>query len=128
MPDRLVIDADVLIDYTRGLAKAVTYLRGLRTRPAVSAVTIAELCVGIREGGEREAFERFTALSIVVDVDEQIATQGGLFRRQYGKSHGVGLADAIVAATAEAENAKVVTLNRKHYPMFDDVIVPYIKP
>ena len=128
MPDRLVIDADVLIDFTRGLADATTHMRGLRSRPSVWAVTLAELYVGIREGEERVALERFITLSVVVDVDAQISTRGGLFRRQYGKSHGVGLADAIVAATAEAENAKVVTLNRKHYPIFDDVIVPYTKP
>jgi len=53
----------------------------------------------------------------VVPIDTEIGKAGGLCKRDYGKSHGVGLADAILAATAEAENAELKTLNIKHYPM-----------
>ena len=56
-----------------------------------------------------------------------IAIAGGLHRRQYHKSHSVSLADALIAATAEHHQAKLVTLNRKRFPMMQDVIVPYIK-
>ncbi|TFG89271.1 MAG: type II toxin-antitoxin system VapC family toxin, partial [Hyphomicrobiales bacterium] len=41
------------------------------------------------------------------------------------KSHGVGLADAIIAATADSENAELKTLNVKHYPMFKGLTPPY---
>jgi predicted nucleic acid-binding protein len=34
------------------------------------------------------------------------------------------LIDALIAATAEQENARLVTLNRKHFPMLSDVLVP----
>jgi predicted nucleic acid-binding protein len=50
-----------------------------------------------------------------------------LFKRDYGKSHGVGLADAIIAATCEAENADLKTLNVKHYPMIEGLIPAYRK-
>ena len=50
-----------------------------------------------------------------------------MHRREYGKSHGVGLADALIAATAEVVGAQLVTLNKKHFPMLDDVYVPYTK-
>ncbi|MFZ3115096.1 MAG: PIN domain-containing protein [Syntrophales bacterium] len=52
--------------------------------------------------------------------------KAGLYRRQYGPSHGVGLADALIAATAEANDAKVATLNKTHFPMIE-VVVPYRK-
>jgi hypothetical protein len=39
----------------------------------------------------------------------------------------VGLADAILAATAEAEEAELKTLNVKHYPMFSGLEPAYIK-
>jgi predicted nucleic acid-binding protein len=54
----------------------------------------------------------------VVSPTAEIATLGGLYKRDFGKSHGVGLADAILAATAEVEKAKLKTLNVKYYPMF----------
>ena len=56
-----------------------------------------------------------------------IAKAGGLYKRDYGKSHGVGLADAILVATAEAENAELKTLNTKHYPMLKDLRPAYNK-
>jgi len=43
------------------------------------------------------------------------------------KSHGVGLADAILAATAEVENAELKTLNTKHYPMLKGLRPAYKK-
>ena len=48
-----------------------------------------------------------------------------LYKRDFGKSHGVGLADAIMAATAEAEKAELKTLNMKHYPMLSGLESAY---
>jgi len=50
-----------------------------------------------------------------------------IYRRDYGKSHGVGIADAIIAALAKDLNAKLATLNKKHYPMLQAIEVPYHK-
>jgi predicted nucleic acid-binding protein len=52
----------------------------------------------------------------------------GLWRLQYGRSHGTGLADALIAASVEAAQATLVTLNRRHFPMLANVWVPYAKP
>jgi predicted nucleic acid-binding protein len=41
--------------------------------------------------------------------------------------NGVGLADAILVATAEAEDAELKTLNTKHYPMLRDLRPAYKK-
>jgi predicted nucleic acid-binding protein len=82
---------------------------------------------GVREGKERENLDRFIAGSDVIAVDHQIAEIGGLLLRQYGKSHGTGFADAIIAATAQVERAILVTLNSKHFPMVTDLFVPYQK-
>ena len=123
----LLIDTDVLIDYLRGQAAAVTYLESLTGPLLISAITVAELYAGVREGTERRALESFVAVFQVVAADETIAKRGGLYRRDYGKSHSVGLADALIAATAEEQGATLVTLNQKHFPMLAEVTVPYSK-
>lgn len=123
----ILLDTDVLIDYLRGRPDAVTYLESLTVPLLISAITVAELYSGVREGDERTALDNFISAFELVPVDEIIAVQGGLHRRNYGKSHNVGLADAIIAATAEAKNAVLVTLNKKHFPMLTSVIVPYVK-
>ena len=56
---------------------------------------------------------------------EGIAERGGLFRRDYGRSHGVGAIDAVIAATALGRGAALVTRNAKHFPMVGDLVVPY---
>ena len=128
MPGTLLLDTDVLIDYLRGQAKAVTFIDGLTDHQILSAITVAELYAGVRDGPERTALDAFVAAFEVVPVDDAIAIQGGLYRRDFGKSHGVGLADALIAATAESRGATVVTFNQKHFPMLMSVQVPYQKP
>lgn len=54
MADILLIDTDVIIDYLRGRAEAVAYIEGLTNPFLLSAVTVAELYSGVREGDERK--------------------------------------------------------------------------
>ena len=124
----LVIDTDVIIDYLRDRPEAVSYLENLTDFLLVSAITVAELYAGVRDGAERTALDSFIQAFEIVAVDEEIAVKGGLYRRDYYKSHNTGLADALIAATADTKNAELVTLNKKHYPMLSNVIVPYQKP
>jgi IMP dehydrogenase/GMP reductase len=56
-----------------------------------------------------------------------LAREGGLHKRDYAKSHGVGLADAIIAATVTAEQAEFKTLNTRHYPMLKGLRPAYRK-
>lgn len=71
--------------------------------------------------------ENFLQAFRIISVDETIVQMGGLFRRDFGKINGVGLADAIIAATSHIHNARLVTLNMKHFPMLKNVFVPYNK-
>lgn len=127
MASPLLLDTDILIDYLRGHADAVAFLKKTRRPLHVSAVTVAELHVGVREGHERQALDRFLDLLDVVAVTPGIARQGGLWRRDYGRSHGTGLMDALIAASAEMSGCTLATLNKKHFPMLETVLVPYRK-
>jgi predicted nucleic acid-binding protein len=127
MSERLLLDTDVLIDYLRGQPNAVSYIEDRTETLLVSTITVAELFAGVREGKERTALSAFLSAFESVPVDASIAERGGLFRRDYGRSHNTGLADALIAATAEQVQARFVTLNRKHFPMLADVEIPYAK-
>lgn len=123
----VLIDTDVLIDFLRGRAEAIGYIQGVDLPAYISAITVAELFAGVREGNERTALERFLGAFDIVSADDEIARRGGLFRRDFGKSHAVSLPDALIAATAELRGLPLVTLNRKHFPMLANVQVPYQK-
>ena len=123
----LVIDTDVLIDYLCDQPEAVAFLEGTELPLAASAITVAELYVGVRDGEERRRLDAFVAAFEVIGLDRQAAVVAGLWRRQYGPSHGMGLADALIAASVQAAGATLVTLNRRHFPMLAQVLVPYSK-
>ncbi len=127
MATALLIDTDVLVDYLRGEPRALAYMKDAREPLRVSCLTLAELYVGVRNGVEREALLRLEEALQPVMVDRDVAVQGGLFRRAYGKSHGTGLIDALTAASALGTHSTLVTLNARHFPMVPGVIVPYRK-
>ncbi|HEX4959915.1 MAG TPA: type II toxin-antitoxin system VapC family toxin [Thermoanaerobaculia bacterium] len=127
MPSPILVDTDVLIDYLRGLPAAVDFLENLTEPLLISSMTVAELYAGVREGEEKQVLDLFVQAFEVVPVDDEIAIRGGLFRRDYRASHGTGLADALLAATASRRGAQLVTLNARHYPMLSDLKVPYRK-
>jgi predicted nucleic acid-binding protein len=124
---QFIVDTDVVIDYLRSRSQAVDWLDSVSEQISISVVSVAELFSGVREGRERVVLEKFLAAFEILSVDEHVARIGGLYRRDYGKSHGVGLADALIAATAEVSNSTLVTLNDKHFPMLKNVLVPYKK-
>ncbi len=117
----ILLDTDVLIDFLRGHDQAVSFVNAHSERIMVSSVTVAELYAGVRGGREdteQTVLDDLLGLFRVVPVTEDIGRVGGLYKRDYGASHGIGLADAIIAATATLEDAALETLNVKHYPMF----------
>jgi predicted nucleic acid-binding protein len=120
-----LLDTCVLIDYLRDREAAVEVIRRLPKRPSVSVVTIAELYAGVRNEQERDRIEALPALLDVRDVDLEIARLAGSYRLQYRGNHGVGMPDALIAATARIHGARLVTRNTRHFPMLDDLLVPY---
>jgi len=126
MAKPVVLDTDVLVDFLRGRGKAVAFVNACSDRIILSTVVIAELYAGVREE-EEGGLADFIGLFRVAVVTAEIARAGGRYKRDYDKSHGVGLADGILAATVEAENAELATLNTKHFPMLHGVRPAYTK-
>ena len=123
----ILLDTDILVDFLRGYSKAIAVVKSSSARIILSTIVVAELYAGVKGDAEQAVLDDFVSLFRIVPVNASIAKAGGLYKRDYGKSHGVGLADAILAATAEAESAELKTLNIKHYPMFNGLRTAYTK-
>ena len=96
-------------------------------RIVLPSIVAAELYSGVKGDAELSALDGLISLFRVVPVSREIARAGGLYRNHYAKSHGLGLADAIVAATVDAQGAELKTLNTKHYPMYKRLKPAYTK-
>jgi predicted nucleic acid-binding protein len=124
---KYLVDTDVLIDFFRGNSNAKKFIKTNFESIILSSITVAELYSGVREGNERDNLNEFIDLIPIKPITEDVAVIGGLFKRDYFRSHGTGLADAIIAATAQTNDAILCTLNKKHFPMIKDLKVPYEK-
>jgi predicted nucleic acid-binding protein len=116
-----------MVDYLRGRRSAVYYVARHSHRIVFSSIVVAELYSGVKGDRERAVLDWLVSEFPVVPVTAEIAKDAGLLRRDYGKSHGVGLANAILAATARSEGAALGTLNVKHYPMLKGLKRAYSK-
>ncbi|HEY5893867.1 MAG TPA: type II toxin-antitoxin system VapC family toxin [Chthoniobacterales bacterium] len=92
----------MLIDYLRGYPDAVTYLEHHVDEVSISAVSVAELFQGVREGQDRINLATMISALVVLPLTEEIAEIAGLYRRDHRASLGCGLADCMIAATAGA--------------------------
>jgi predicted nucleic acid-binding protein len=121
----VVLDTDVLVDYLRGLPAAGRYVDGLAEVPTASEVTRVEVLRGVRSH-ERRMTERFLATIRWAAVDGDISGLAGELGRRYRRSHGnIGVADLVVAATAERLRLPLATLNVRHFPMFEGLEPAY---
>jgi len=121
----VLLDTTVLIDVLRGHQNAVNYLVGLEQVPACSEVTRVEVLRGLRSEERRAAEQLFRRLRWVV-VDETIARLAGDLGRRLRRSHvGVGVADLVIAATAEQLGVPLATTNVRHFPMIQGLRAPY---
>ena len=123
----VLLDTDVLVDFFRGHSQAVSFVNAHSSRIILSSIVVGELYAGVKGDKEQSVLEHLVSLFRVIPVTAEIAKTGGLYKRDYSRSHGTGLADAIVAATAESANAELKTLNVKHYPMVKGIRPAYEK-
>ena len=106
----VLFDTGTIIDYLRGEPKAVSFFddyvfSGLLT-PSVSALTIGELFMGVRDKREETSLDLWlTNLFDVVGLDHTVLKQAGLLRKQ----RSIGMGDAIIAATALTEHTPIIT-------------------
>ncbi|MEI8191803.1 MAG: type II toxin-antitoxin system VapC family toxin [candidate division NC10 bacterium] len=127
MAKPVLVDTDVMVDFLRGHPKAVALVQAQSARIILSSIVAAELYAGVRGDEELNTLDSLIYLFRVVPVSPELARAAGLYKKDYARSHGVGLADAIIAATAEHENADLKTLNTKHYPMLKGLKPAYTK-
>jgi hypothetical protein len=122
---RVYVDSDILIWHLRGERRAATLLRRL------GRAADAELWTGAMQRAEVVFFMRpheeaatvsFLSRLHTQPVTQAIVDRAGALYRRWHPSHGIGVNDALLAATAESTGGKIVTQNVKHYPMPDVVV------
>jgi predicted nucleic acid-binding protein len=125
----VLVDTDVMIWALRGHARADQRLLGLDGF-VVSSVAYMELLQGL----EDQAALRLLKKTMrdwqvrILYVNEAIATRAVLLMESRGLSHGMQMADAIIAATALESGDTLLSGNGKHFKGIDGLQLEVFKP
>lgn len=114
-----LLDSNVVVDHLRGDHPVTAFVKSLDAdQKYYSTVTEIEVYAGARDAEIPQTDLLFSTLTRLV-VDEPVVRAAVRYLKKYGKSHGVDLPDAVIAATAYFHGLVLVTKNVKHFPMAD---------
>ena len=125
----MIFDTDVLIWFLRGNAKAARAVDAEENR-SISLVTYMELLQGSKnkqETHEIKAFLKDFGFS-TLPLTENIGHRASIYVEEYALSHSIGVADALVAATAVEENEILLSANTKHFKCVKELQLKQFRP
>ena len=112
----VLVDKEVLRARGAGILERWAELAGSQDTILCSPVSVAEIWYGVRPA-ERATVAKLLGALVCPPIDGETGRQAGEFLREFHRSHGVELGDALIAASALQQDARLWTRNRKHYPM-----------
>lgn len=119
--EKILVDSDVFIDFLRGhkkrLLRVFKKIQNKEIIAMTTTVNVAELYSGedILDTKKCLFLERMLDYFEIVPLEKEIAQLAGKLRLKYN----LGLADAIIAATAIKKEAKLFSFNTKHFKKID---------
>src|SRR5260370_32570876 len=99
----VLVDSDILIEVSRGRDPSIVRrwieLSASDAGVLYCSVSVAELWAGARPA-EHDFLQHLFRSLTCASVDAEVGRQAGDYLRHYGKSHGLQLGDALIAAAA----------------------------
>ena len=118
---KALFDTNILIDYLNGIDAAKQEIDRF-TNIAISTITWIEVMVGAKPE-EEPAIRKFLMRFQQIPVSAEVSGRSVKIRQQAR----IRLPDAIIRASAEVENALLVSRNTKDFPENEPwVRVPYV--
>jgi predicted nucleic acid-binding protein len=115
-----VFDTNIVVDWLNGRTEATVELERY-PRHRISRITWTEVLAG-EPLGTREVVQSLIAPFEVIELDSRIASMAAEIHR----TSKMGLLDAMILATAQANGAILVTRNTRDFPAaMPGVRVPY---
>ena len=128
MTNLTIIDTDILIDTSRSKSEAIDYLQNLQASStlAISAVTQMELIVGCTNKADLRKIENFLQQFSIIKIDQDISDRSVELLKFYRLSHGLLIADSLIAATAIVWDYPLATKNQRDYRFIQELkLLPY---
>lgn len=125
----MLFDTDVLIWFLRGNAKAARAIDAADRR-SISIVTYMELLQGARDKRETHHIRSFLNDFgfTTVPLSGNTGHRASIYIEEYALASAIGVADALIAATAVEANEVLLTGNARHYKPIQDLQMTRFRP
>lgn len=119
----ILIDTDLLIDLANNdsIAKERLVKESEKFLLTISIITELELIVGCRNKQELEALDKFLRQFSIFQLNREISTKAEELMRSYYLSHGLLIADALIAATAIENQIPLLSKNQRDYRFISEL-------
>jgi predicted nucleic acid-binding protein len=119
----LLIDTDVLIDYSRGIEKTKGILKNLEPNYnlAISVVTQLELMVGCENKVDFKSLQKFLSNFEIIQLSKSTSEKAVDLFKKYRLSHGVLIPDMLIASTALTLEIPLLSKNRKDFRFINEL-------
>ncbi len=112
----MMYDTDIIIWFLRGNQKARHLLEN-DTNKSISAITYIEVIKGLKNKDRLLAWKQLVSDMTIktISINESISTKAIYLIEEYSLSHGLELADAHIAATADTYGLTFITANKRDF-------------
>jgi len=119
----LLIDTDVLIDFSRGVEQSRVQLKKLETEHAlaISIITQLELMVGCENKTDFKSLHKFLDDFEIIHLNSSISVKAVDLFEEYRLSHGVLIPDMLIASTALMLKIPFLSKNQKDFRFIDQL-------
>lgn len=115
MEDEILADTSILIDLQIGKEKTIRLFDKYKNKINISRITACEFIYGSKNKKEKEINKDFLEKLPIIEVNESISRLSYALLDSYGLGTKIGIADALLAATAIVHNSSFWTTNTRHF-------------
>jgi predicted nucleic acid-binding protein len=115
--DLLLIDTDVLIDFSRGVEKTKKKLKKYESEYtlSISVITQLELMVGCENKADFKDLKDFLDDFEIIQLNSSISEKAVELFNEFRLSHGVLIPDMLIASTSLVYEIPFLSKNRKDF-------------
>jgi len=128
MDNFIIIDTDILIDAGHKVKEAIDRIDKEEQTSVLgtSIITQMELIIGCRSKNELSKLNRFLKRFQIVGLNENIGNKSIELLNRYRLSHGLLIADSLIAAASLTMDVPLLSKNQKDYRFIEGLkLLPY---
>jgi predicted nucleic acid-binding protein len=118
---RILVDTDIFIKIYRGDKEKHKAIAPIQDNLAISAITAIELMMGAKNKKKQIEVSKTIKAYFFCDITSAIGARAFTLVKKYGLSHFIGVADALIAATAIENKISLYTDNISDYEFIKEL-------